>query len=110
MILDEEEASTRTSIAKVGDALCAILNDYAMVPRNNMNEFAYRGVTNFTDPEDRHALDYYVLTKDVVSFATNYYRDEIRTGAFFTDAAFGDALFERETNKANLQATMNRNF
>ncbi|MGH7954333.1 MAG: hypothetical protein ACREOZ_00055 [Gloeomargaritales cyanobacterium] len=109
LVMTEDQAN-REGVTRYANAFCDRLNEYSLHAKNNMNHFIYRGIVHYAEYEDRHALDYYVITRDVISFATTYYREELANGKFYSNPVFGHALFEREANRTDLQATMNRMF
>ena len=42
-----------------------------------------------------HALDHYIITKDVTKFVFLYFKEEIDSGSIFDDEEFIIALFDR---------------
>ena len=74
-----------------------------------MRQFRYRyEITRGLCNDELHALDFWVLTKDVVLFSKNLYDDELATGEFYEFEDLLGALFERPANTHNVRETMDQ--
>ena len=73
---DNPAGSSNTIVPKI--------NEYARVKVNNMKQFRYFGETteDFSN-DDLHALDYWVITRDVVSTVNDIYEEELHDDTFF---------------------------
>ena len=57
---------------------------YADLKCNNMKHFKYVGdISEGLDDSNLHALDYYIVTHDVVCAAKQMYDEEVSDGSFF---------------------------
>ena len=103
--LDEDDTA-----AGVSNQILAKLNQYASTPRNNMKMVRYiNDITEGLDNEDLHALDYWLVTKDVVSAVAALYEDELQDETFYEYDGLVDGLFERSENAEAVRATITRN-
>ena len=59
--------------------------------------------------EELHALDYWVMTRDIVTAIASLYEEEIDDGSFYTFKGLVDGNFERPENTENVRETMVRN-
>ena len=77
--LDEDDTA-----AGVSNQILAKLNQYAATPRNNMQMFRYiKDITEGLDNDDRHTLDHWLATRDVVSAVSSLYEDDIQDETFY---------------------------
>ena len=103
--LDEDDTA-----AGVNNQILAKLNQYAVTPRNNMKMFRYiKDITEVFENDDLHALDYWLVTRDVVSAVASLYEDEIQDEKFYEYEGLVDGLFERREHADDVRATMARN-
>ena len=103
--LDEDDTA-----AGVSNQILAKLNQYAATPRNNTKMFRYiKDITERLENDDLHALDYWLVTRDVVSAVASLYEDEIQDETFYEYKGLVDGLFERHENADDVRATMARN-
>ena len=85
------------------------LGAYSAKKTNNMRPFRYRyEITRGLCNDALHALDFWIVTKDVVLFSKNLYEDEIATGEFYQFEDLLGALFERPANTLHVRETMNQ--
>ena len=68
-----------------------------------------KDITEDANNEDLHALDYWILTKDIVTRVGSLYEEEIEDGTFYEFEGLVDGLFERAENVQNVRETMARN-
>ena len=98
MILDEGNENAEGARA-VSDVVVQSMNTYDNVSRNNMDSFDNHGLVDEKDYEvEFHALDNYIITKDVANFANFYFKEEIDSGSIFEDEELLNALLGRTTN------------
>ena len=72
-----------------------------------MKMVTYRGqITNKEDDKDLQSLDYYITTKEVVSFVCGFYDKEFESGIFFCDIPLCSAIFGRFENNRDYYTTM----
>ena len=96
--------------AGISNQIVTKLNEYASNSRNNMKTFRYIGeITEQVNAEELHALDYWVMTRDIVTAIASLYEEEIDDGSFYTFEGLVDGLFERPENTENVRETMARN-
>ena len=70
--------------AGVSNQILAKLNQYAATPRNNMKMFRYiKDIVEALENDDLHALDYCLVTRDVVSAVASLYEDDIQDETFY---------------------------
>ena len=83
--------------AGISNAIVTKINEYARVKVNNMKQFKYFGeVTEDFSNENLHALDYWVITRDVVSTVNDIYEEELLDDTFFEFPLLVGGLFERQ--------------
>ena len=83
--------------AGISNTIVTKSNEYARVKVNNMKQFKYFGeVTEDFSNENLHALDYWVITRDVISTVNDIYEEELRDDAFFDFPFLVGGLFERQ--------------
>ena len=66
-------------------------------------------ITEGLENEDLHALDYYLVTRDIVSAIGSLYEEEIQDGTFYEYEGLVDGVFERSENTNDVRDTMTRN-
>ena len=68
--------------------------------------FVYHGLVHEKENEgELHALDHYIITKDVSKFANLYFKEEIYSGSIFGDEELLNALFGRTKNVEDVKET-----
>ena len=103
--LDEDDTA-----ASVSNQILSKINQYAAAPRNNMKMFRYiKEITEGLENDDLHALDYWLVTRDVVSAIGSLYEEEIQDGTFYEYEGLVDGVFERSENTNDVRETMTRN-
>ena len=110
LILDEnnhDELGMRVEAEKIETEWNKYADDGAI---NNMRHVRYLGSIGGYNlgNDDRESLDHFVTTKDVVTFAQNYYGDIIKKGGFFNDVDLINTLFGRPDNNEHLDAVFAR--
>ena len=104
-LLDDDDTA-----AGVSNQILEKLNQYAATPRKNMKMFRYMNdITEGLENDDLHALDYWLVTRDVVSAVASLYEDEIQDESFYEYKGLVDGMFERSENADDVRATMARN-
>ena len=69
--------------ASISNSIVRKINEYSSDRNNNMKYFRYHAeVTETLGNENLHALDYWVITSDVVDTVNNVYDDELNDGTF----------------------------
>ena len=97
--------------ASISNSIVRKINEYSSDRNNNMKYFRYHGeVTETLGNENLHALDYWVITSDVVDTVNNVYDDELNDGTFFQYTNLVDALFERTENTRDIRSTLSGTF
>ena len=95
--------------AGVANQIVAKLNQYPSIPRNNMKTFRYiKEIMEDLENDELRTLDYWVVTRDVVTFIGALYEDEIQDGSFYMFEGLINGLFERTENTNDVRATMAR--
>ena len=95
--------------AGISNQIVAKLNQYAADSRNNMRMFRFiKDITEDVDASNLHALDYLVLTRDIVTAVGSLYEDEIENETFYEFEGLVDGLFERAENSDDVRGTMAR--
>ena len=93
--------------AGICNQIVAKLNEYAANARNNMRMFRFiNDTTEAVDDDDLHALDYWLLTKDIVTAIGSLYEEEIEDETFYEFEGLVDGLFERAENIDNVRETL----
>ena len=68
----------------ISNEIVSKLNEYASHARNNMKTFRFvADITEEVDDDDLHALDYWILTRDIVTAISSLYEEEIEDGTFY---------------------------
>ena len=87
------------------------INDYSCVKTNNMKFFKYFGeVTHDFSNDDLHALDYWVVKKDVVSTFIDLYEEELQDDSFYEYPRLVGGLFERQPEENNVRLALHAQF
>ena len=85
------------------------LNQYAANQRNHMKPFFYiKELTEGFTNDDLHALDFWLLTMDIVRVIDVLYKDELQDDSFYMHKGLIDGLFERKENADDVRATINK--
>ena len=93
--------------AGICNQIVAKLNEYAANSRNNMRMFRFiNNTTEAVDDDDLHVLDYWLLTKDIVTAIGSLYEEEIEDETFYEFEGLVDGLFERAENIDNARETL----
>ena len=93
----------------ISNEIVSKLNEYASHARNNMKTFRFvSDITEEVDDDDLHALDYWILTRDIVTAISSLYEEEIEDGTFYNFEGLVEGLFERSKNTENVRETMAR--
>ena len=93
----------------ISNQIVAKLNEYAADSRNNMRMFRFvKDITEDVAESDLHALDYWLLTRDIVTAVGSLYEDEIDNETFYEFEGLVDGLFERVENTDDVRETMAR--
>ena len=105
-MIDEENGD---DVAKMGQGIANEWNKFAKIMKNKMEPITYRGdVTSDDEEAFLQSLDHYMITKEVVNFAKNYFSEEIAAGCFYEDTDTIRALFGRKENNRDVEMTMGR--
>ena len=67
-----------------------------------------KDITEDVDASNLHALDYWVLTRDIVTAVGSLYEEEIENEMFYEFEGIVDGLFERAENSDDVRETMAR--
>ena len=95
--------------AGVANQIVAKLNQYASIPRNNIKTFrCIKEITENLENNELRALDYWLVTRDVVMSIGALYEDEIQDGSFYMYEGLIDGLFEKDKNTNDVTGTMGR--
>ena len=93
----------------ISNQIVAKLNEYAADSRNNMRMFRFvKDITEDVAESELHALDYWLLTRDIVTAVGSLYEDEIDNETFYEFEGLVDGLFERVENTDDVRETMAR--
>ena len=93
--------------AGISDCILAELNQYYSVSRKNVEHVWYvKDVTEDLENDDRHALDYWLVTMDVVSAIGSLYEDDIRYECLYQYIGLVGFRFEINENICDVRGTM----
>ena len=74
-----------------------------------MKSFFYiKELTEGFKNDDLHALDFWLLTMDIVRVIDVLYKDELQDDSFYMHKGLIDGLFERKENADDVRATINK--
>ena len=93
--------------ASISESIVAKINEYGRVSTNNMKHFRYwHEVTDGYDNDSLHALDYWVVTSDIVETVNDLYDQELQDDSFYEYPRLLEGLFERDQNTRDIMATV----
>ena len=67
-----------------------------------------KDITEDMDKNDLHAMDYWLLTRNIVTVVGSLYEEEIENEMFYEFEGLVDGLFEKVENTDDVRETMAR--